>query len=79
VPREAENWLYATGNHRRIPSDGSTKFGVFFYHNILKKIRGLSPTPYSKAAEYAGYSGIKFTGLTQAQLSAKLKAYCNVK
>jgi hypothetical protein len=75
-PREAENWIYATGNWRVIPTDGTSRFWVRAYQNWLKPFFS-NKTPYSEDALNAGLNGADHRGKSQDQLTADLKAYCN--
>jgi RHS repeat-associated protein len=77
-PREAENWIYATGNWRVIPTDGTSRFWVRLYQNDLKPLFS-NKTPYSEDALNAGLNGADHRGETQEQLSAELRAYCSGK
>lgn len=74
--REAENWIYATGNWRRIPTDGTSRFWVRTYQKYLKPFFS-NATPYSEDALNAGLNGADHRGMTQAQLSRELKDYCH--
>ncbi|MEI9928641.1 MAG: RHS repeat-associated core domain-containing protein [Sphingomonas sp.] len=76
-PREAENWIYATGNYSVIPHDGESYASVWIYQHWYKPIfPGPHPTPFSQDAVNAGYSGVEHEGQTQAALSGELKDYC---
>lgn len=70
-PREAENWLYATGQWRDPPTDGSTKAGVYVYQ--YTKSLFSNSTPFSQDALDAGLNGVENTDITET----RLKEYCN--
>jgi hypothetical protein len=67
--REAENWIYATGQWRFPSTGGSTRLGVIV-HQYWKKIGGGSD--FSQDALDAGLNGIANANVTKEQL----KEYC---
>jgi RHS repeat-associated protein len=69
--RQAENWLYATGQWRSPPTGGSTRIGVYL-HQYSKYIRG-NTSEFSQDALEAGLDGVKNADIT----AGDLKEYCS--
>jgi RHS repeat-associated protein len=68
--RDSENFLYATGRWRSIPTEGSTYFSVYL-HQYSKFIRR-GTTPFSQDALNAGLDGVDH----KADGVIELQQYC---